>query len=336
MTAVTIGTNISELIHTHRFCDNGAVPHPQFYQRAVYNLNRGGKRLGKCLWRSPGRVSSVVAAGGATRTRWRGAVHTGKFTVGMYVRVVMALSTGAVNPYATFQLVGVDTLEFYYGSTLGTPTDAPIEFGHFIQAINCSPNSDYEFEFADHDDSRLVSAVVYEQKAQSDTDEGYLPTQYAVTQPIYDALRQSLAPLATEMWTHSGGTHVHWSADTDAAARTRTSTTDINLLDNVSTSVSANSLGWTLDNVYRNTASTTTVPYVFKALGKVAAGAGGHVYLKNSAGTVLATLTITATSPTWYSTTVSLPNTEAKYDVHFDGDGTNLCTVYAVSLYEKA
>ena len=75
------------------------------------------------------------------------------------------------------------------------------------------------------------------------------------------------------------------------------------------------------------------MPYVFKAFGAMPAGTG-HVYLKDSTGAVLATININAAAQAWYSTTVNLPNTEAKYDVHYDGDGVNTVSVYAVQLYE--
>jgi hypothetical protein len=38
----------------------------------------------------------------------------------------------------------------------------------------------------------------------------------------------------------------------------------------------------------------------------------------------------------WYSTTANLPATLAKYDLHYEGDGTNTFSFYACSCYSYA
>jgi hypothetical protein len=70
----------------------------------------------------------------------------------------------------------------------------------------------------------------------------------------------------------------------------------------------------------------------FKSYGSNAAAAG-QVLLKDNTGTTLATITVTATDG-WDSTTVSLPATAAKYDIHFKGNGATATNLYAVSLYQ--
>jgi hypothetical protein len=73
---------------------------------------------------------------------------------------------------------------------------------------------------------------------------------------------------------------------------------------------------------------------VFAAYGSNASG-NGSVVLKDSSGTILATITVTATNG-WDSTTVNLPATNAKYDIQYAGGaGATQTNLYAVSLYQS-
>lgn len=340
MTAIGLGTLVGIPVHSHRFCDNGAIPHFQFYQRLATDAGRVAWQRGK-VWRSPGRVSTIVAAGGAgQRNRWFGYIHTPPLCtqLGVYLIAARAQTSGGLtDPYVKLGVSGgVGSVEYHYGNTLAVPADVPSEWGHAYRVLDCAPDTGYELEFSDHDNGRLVSGTVWTIGAPPDTANGYIDPGYAVGENIYDVDQQALAQLTTAQFNRAGATAWSWSADTAAGARTRTSATDINLIDNTSTAVTAATPGATLDLRNRNSSSVTTVACVLRARARVAGGAGGHIYLKNSAGTVLATLTITSTVAGWTSTTVNLPNTEAKYDLHFDGDGTNLITVDAVVLHEHA
>ena len=77
---------------------------------------------------------------------------------------------------------------------------------------------------------------------------------------------------------------------------------------------------------------------MLKAYGKMgAAVVGGRVYLKNLAGTTIASIIDgwSTTTPTWVSTTFNLPATVDKYDLQFASTGGNTFSLFAVSVYEK-
>lgn len=334
-------TSVPSPIHPHHYADNGLVPTVRFYQQIADGANVVALARGKCAWRSPGRVRTILAAGGAgQRNRWRGHIHTPPLCAQLGVYMITARSAtsgGLTDPYTKFSCSGgVLGFEHHYGNTLATPSDVPSEWGHMFRYVDCAADTDYEIAFSDVDNGRLVSACVWTVGDVVDVANGYLERNIAVGQPIFDADSSAAMQLTTAQFNRAGATCWSWSADTDASARTRTSTTDINLIDNSSTAVSGSTPGVELDLRYMNSSSATTVAFRLLANAKVAGGAGGHVYLKDSAGTVLATITVTSTTAGWTSTTVNLPASVAKYDLHFDGDGANLITVYAVSLYQYA
>jgi lysophospholipase L1-like esterase len=112
-----------------------------------------------------------------------------------------------------------------------------------------------------------------------------------------------------------------------------------NLIDNASTSVTANTIGAQLDMQYRTTLgrSLLGVPVRLRVWAvNTNAGEAQSVRLLNSAGSTLIEVSITDTgSPRWYVQDGYIPATDAKYDLHFGG-ATVMPTVYSISLEEYA
>lgn len=342
MPPITIGKLVPPRTHPQRWCNNGMVVPYTLEGRMRTLLNHVLKWHPKCLFRSPGRVFSIPATGGAgTRNRWRGVGRTSPMTTHLAIVMKMTVpghaTAGEFYSSVRVSLAGggspVDVFMHYGNTTSSATGNEPSSWASTIQLLPVSPDTEYEFRWADHDGARLVSGLIFEMTAAANTTLGYLFPGVGVLTPIYDSHRDTPHELAADAWRQQGGTCINFTTDTDAGVRTRSSATDINLVDNSSTAVSVNTPGIKVDNVARCRSSKSTVPYVFKAFGAMPAGTG-HVYLKDSTGAVLATININAAAQAWYSTTVNLPNTEAKYDVHYDGDGVNTVSVYAVQLYE--
>jgi hypothetical protein len=110
-----------------------------------------------------------------------------------------------------------------------------------------------------------------------------------------------------------------------------------NLIDNASTTVTANTIGAQLDMQYRTTLGRAAlgVPVRLRVWAvNTNAGEAQSVRLLNSAGSTLIEVSITDTgSARWYVQDGYIPATDAKYDLHFGG-ATVMPTVYSISLEE--
>ena len=189
------------------------------------------------------------------------------------------------------------------------------------------------------DYARLVSVSVYEEvthgvdtAATSVTDVG----QFASGAEITDAQHQELSTDLHTIWKHNATCYFSLSPNVVANFYTRTTNSYVNVLDDASTSVSADSPGYNLAARFHNAQHTDNVPCVFAAYGSTASGTNGNVQLVNSGG-VLTTISNFTTTPTWRTAAVDLDGSIAldKVDVWFQGDGTNEFTLEAVSLYAR-
>ena len=184
--------------------------------------------------------------------------------------------------------------------------------------------------FYDVDHARLVAGEVYEQALDADTVNGYFSQQIATTSPIFANHRSDMATAMSLLWKR-GGAHIWNHNPSNAVTR---SGADLNLLDSVSTTISASTPGPQLDLRYKNRQSRTTVDVVFQVYASVAGGGfGGSVKLKDSTGTVQLQVNGIGPTPQWLAVTGTLPATQAKYDCTFSTSGGTII-VLAVSLYE--
>ncbi len=111
-----------------------------------------------------------------------------------------------------------------------------------------------------------------------------------------------------------------------------------NIIDNVSTAVSTSTPGPQLDLTYRTTVGRASlgVPVRFWAFASCTiTAAGGVATIKNSAGTVLISVSITGTTAAWYYTDGYLPATDAKYDFHFGDNTLGILTPLGVMLEQR-
>jgi hypothetical protein len=254
----------------------------------------------------------------------------------------MALSnhgTGATDSYMDVRATkaGTGTIiskEIHYGAlpaTTSTPDDMLYEFGYgTVYTEDCEQLTDYEFAISDVDNARTLAVCVWEDTLGGDTDNGYLGTSYAVTQPIYDEHRRALAASLNDSWQWQGAHCLNWSAGPTLFTAP---STPRNIVDNTSTAVSGATPGYTLDLRYKRTVGQARVPVRFCAYAQGSSGTDGEVWLVNSAGGAEIKILSIGTTAGWFTTQSDLPATLAKYDVHVY-DPTGNLTVSGVSLYE--
>jgi hypothetical protein len=338
-------------IQIRRFARNGSIPSSALENLKNESLNQATVHRTKTYFEHIGFLGTgtVGVSADSTNVKWRSAFRTGPFCHAMYCSIVMAPPLpGATNEYAQLDIYSnatettlVSSTKFNYGSNSSTTASwSWNQIREMNQMIALSPNTDYYAKISSANGGsfagRLVSACAFELASLTEHNDGYLPQNLAAHQPILDAYRQAQVSVLKQSWEGYGSKIFTWSVDPGANSRTgygtgpgfdwlnTSSATGTNILDagqfdTKSTGVSVNTPGFYPDMSWKNRKRQTTgVPCVFKAFGKrEPGGSGGHVELKDSTGAVLATLTPFTDTPQWISTTVNIPASAAKYDVHF-------------------
>ena len=109
-----------------------------------------------------------------------------------------------------------------------------------------------------------------------------------------------------------------------------------NIIDNSSTTVTANTPGVTVQLTYHTTLrlAAVGVPVRMRVLANSTTADTGSVKLLDSNGATVLTVLIDQSGERWYQVNGYIPASEAKYDLHYGGNTTGTLTVYAVSCYE--
>lgn len=226
------------------------------------------------------------------------------------------------------------TSTFYFGLERTGTNDGPSQQYLTTTDVTVTASTVYEVLIKAIDYARPLAIVAYEQATPTVTESTnhYNLHHPLAGSPIYDANRQRMALGLSEMWRTMGGITWHWHLQ-DGAARTRSSATHINILDNTTTGTPATSAyGFYLDPQYHNTLSATTVPFELAAYGSIGAGSG-TVRLIDSAGNTYGPVTINGAAG-WYTATINLPASSTFYTAQYAGDGVNTVSVNAISLIE--
>lgn len=339
-----------------RYARNGKRPDVAMINQLNELANQCVLYRTKEVFRATGKMTTeatILSSGGAgDRARWRFAFHTGPYTHTLMVRACMIPqdSSPGSNSYARLDIatsatgspaVASATLE--HGPApwgTGTVSTGWTHYKWVTRYITVSPDTDYYGTFYDVDNGRLVAACVSEYASMTEHFDGYLPQNLAAQSHIVDVYREYLAAIVKNLHRRGGATVLNWSVDDGTAPQTRAGGTSQNLIDNSSTTISAATPGFTLQMDYVNRVSQTSgVPCVMKVYGsKDGTQNDGEVYLKDSAGNTIASVTNVFTSTAqWHSSGVfNLPAATDKYDLQFARAGivTGTLSVYAVSIYQ--
>lgn len=300
-----------------------------------------------------GMTVGVIASPSSTtdrprwRTRYRSSPNVGAVacqgSLALSVQTLGEFETEAA-PYAKIEFdtggAAVATGLLYYGQA-STASSIPDDLGVIFTLVRdaddeiWTPTADTLYNVTVTDARSRIAALTLNEVSltlESPWSEGY-----ADGTPILDLHRQELIAGARLMWKRQAAPLCTWTVDDQAAPRTRTSATACNLIDNSSTAVATSTPGYTIDCRNRSTVGRTTVPCVFEAYAKMGSFATeGAIQLRASDDSVLATLTINSTTAAWYTTTVSLPATLAKYDLYFVSNGAATLSAYAACLRQYA
>ncbi len=343
MTSINISTTAKPPLQPAQWARNGMIPDASWASLLASHANQcAGIRL-KELARFSSPLDGLLVAGG-TRNRWRFAFRTSPYASFIFVSYVLASPNASGDNYAKLRIrdgaaLTVGDADYHFGGSSITQPDTPAYFGFANvvvssggSAVALLPSTDYNGTFSDIG-SRLVSATAYEYPLAFTTANGFLSQGYAALGSIYQGDRGNVAAMARSMWLNSGAPLWSWSGDTDPGI-VNTTTTGKNVIDDTVTAVATSSPGVTLDLTNRSTVSRAAlgVPVVLKCYAARTVS-NGTITLRNSAGTILLTVSVTGTAD-WYSVAGYLPASIAKYDLFFTAGAAGTVTVYSASLYQ--
>ena len=324
-------------IHPHQHVDNGLYPSAQFYATATAALNHLVAFRRKPLFRM------IVPPGTASPTdTWNGYFRTGYGCTRVAICVLAAedTTTTATDPYVSVVLTEVGgaaltAQDFHYGVSAVAGVDDPDSLSPMIRFLDVDAVTEYTLAATFHDGMRVLEIAVYEceQRTVDDANAFFTTFTPSAGSPIFDNRIGQQLQAVSGLLRHNSGLRVDWMRDS-GAARTRTSTTPISLIDDTTTGTpSSSSPGFTFNTTARNTAGATTVPVKCCVYARCTSGAGVVVF-RDTSGADAVTVNVTS-GLQWYTATGALPVGDAvKVDPMYYSDGTISLEVYAVSLFE--
>ncbi len=338
-----ISRAFSRLAYRRGNMRNGLYPNAATWQTVINAQNHSMAYRHREVYRRAWELDGTIGVTGtSTVGRFRFRTGFGVTTLTYVVMIGLDTTTGgpsgglATNPYleidTTISGGATTTSQIYYGLQSVTPVDAPNNIYLTTGDVAVTASTVYEVAIKTVDYARPLAIVAYEQATQTvaESTNHYNLHQPAAASPIYDANRQRMALGLSEMWKTGGGATWHWHL-ASGAARTRTSATYINILDNATTGTPATSdYGFYLDLTSHNTLSATTVPCELAIYGED----GASVRLIDSAGNTYGPATAAGASPAWTAATINLPTASTFYTAQYAGDGAVSGSTYAISLIE--
>lgn len=326
-------------IRGYRYVRNGLYPDAAFQNILADRANFAAAYRNRCVFTHGTPIADLPShPAPSTVTRWRFSFHSSAHAKYLYVHFLVATIDKDPNGSCSVKLTlrqadgtTVGRAEHHYGSITALP-ETPAFFSTATVPLNDNgtiveiPADEPLFgTFEDINGARLVGVAVWEVNAHPG-----LPENHGVTGPIHDEDRADIATVVRGLWTTQAAPLICWTSETDDDAPA-VEDAAVNVIDG-SASFATSSAGYTLDLRNRRRVSSSTVPCVMYVYAS-AENVDGEVAIINSSGDV-ATVEISAGSAAWYSTTVHMPASLAKYDIQVRGSLGNPVTVYAVSLYQ--
>jgi len=331
------------LIHWQANARNGMVPSSHLWRRIVGAQNYlAAYGVHRMVYRKTWPLGVNGSVGTTTIARAR--VRTNRSADRLVVRAVLAADDVGteVNPYVNVLITksggATQTLTFYGGSAgAASSDDAPDSWTLQELSAAADPDAVYEIAIERVDYGRLLAIEIHEATTASiDESLGFNADDHVAGQPIYAEARRKMLAELSAMYRR-GGIHAHWSL-ADGGARTRSSATYINLVDNATTgSPTAATPGWVFNTVGKRTASRSVIPVELAVYGSMTGAGDGSLGLIDSGGGEAILIEVGGGSPlAWYTQAgfIDADQTGVKYDLQYKGDGTGTFTVHAVSLIE--
>ncbi len=343
-----------------RWCRNGDIPDAYLarllerYQNHIMAWRRKvvfdvcGDLLG---------TSSAIGSSDADTTYWRSRFHAGHGASELRFRLLCgrAFIAEPQAPRVEIDVTEVGgattTIVINFGNTQGTPTDAPDELAEINRSVPIAADTTYTVAVRGVDGGRPIGVDCYEYAdPEVDDDRNYfIEIGPSGEFPIYDTLRQKLAVGLSQIFLKNGAQLITWPGTGAGTAVSQTGTTWLNLLDGASTSVSASTPGYDVDNESDGGALLETLlplcrlsagndlPITLAVFGNTSAGSTGEFRLEGSGGTACSITGITTTLG-WHTTETTLQNVDTltKIDPQLrNGTAGQTTNVYAFAIYTR-
>jgi len=344
MSAWFPGTGLPPLIHQRRFARNGKPPQAMFYKRVAEALNHttAWRRKEFCAF---SQSLNALAARVATSDlpSWRTYLRTGHGVLKLEVNLVLGLAYGDAGP-ATAPEVYCQLL---------TPAGAVVQTSAVVECqksassdvgpdtwttarldLPAADDTAYWLQLYLSDYARVISMEAHE-VASSPIDTattGAVDPRYSTGSPIWDGSIGGIAAAQTELLRSNRRHLVSWSCYDGVSAISNNTSTYKNILNGTSTTITAATPGWRIQNQYCNTYGRDDVPVEFAVYASATLN-GGYVKISDGSNE-LETSVITAEG--WYTVAGVIPAAAAtKYDVLQKGHASGgAITTSAVALLE--
>ena len=282
-------------------------------------------------------IFSIAAGSGSNHSPWKFYFRTGPNAHGLrlYAGVCDTDYASVSNPRIEFDLRDtsgstVDDKTVYYNgrNEHSSPEEVLDRTALFTPLLTgLAANTEYYLTMSVRGGARLVYLTAVEESPPSADDSvaGVTdPSKFVLDAPIYDAQIQDLVDAAIGAWKWNGAHLLTWNPDYVSGS---TSSIDLpvatygsytNVLDATSTTVSANTPGFTLASQYHTrTRNNSTGARVVIAVNATRTVGSGNLAVRLNDGTNQITLSGITTGGTgsWYTGTGVLPSQIAKWDI---------------------
>jgi hypothetical protein len=341
-------------IETDRWFRNGKHPDAKAMNLMNAAMNAAMLFRTKTAFEFTGYIGTssghILSSSAGTRDVWRAAFHTSPYTHALLVRALLYPQKNGFeyDSYTTLKIYSdttestlVTETEFHYGPN---PLQSSSLSGwqhlkvvdKFVEGLTA--DTDYYALISNVDYGLCTSIVAADMQSMSENYSGYLPTNFTEETQILDKYRENLVTAIPPMWKRGAAKILNWSVLQQSSPQTITSATPTNLIDGTSTTYGSSIPGYQLNMTGKARLSQSTgVPFRMVVFGKSSTDGKGRVYLKDSAGTTICSITDSwnTGAGAWQTTTGVLPASDQKvYLVYDDNSSTGTLSIYAASLYE--
>ncbi len=330
------------LIHYFAHAKNGNYPDSSFYSKLVEAENFLTAFRHKEVFRKS--VALGVGGGGSANTLgWRFRFRSSYGAKALRVIAVLGAQHADMiedEPFINIELTesggSPDELALHYGNPDSSADDPPESWSVQSGTFTINPASIYTGYITAENAARIIAISIYEEGETVLTEStSYYNTEAPVAGgAILDDRIERVIVGLSNMLRQNGGLTFNWCL-VDGAARTRSSATYINLIDDTTTGTPTTTAhGFSFDTTARNTYSRVTVPIELAVYASIPSGTG-NVRLIRTDGTVAVTVPVNSSTPQWFVVSGSIAvGVGLHYALQYAGSGTQTISVYAVSGYE--
>lgn len=346
MTNWNVKREYPALINWRSYCRNGQIPSGMFVRRCAEALNHVATYRNKVVLQTASDTVNPISIASGTGDEVPFRFHAGHNADKLVLFASFYPADAAdEDPYIYMKVteVGTGTVnsdELHATSIVAVGTNQIRDQYGWIEYTLPTVDAAYEVIISSGSDTFQATglcAYLTGSNPASDTDSGITAIDFGTGSQIQDSDLSDLLQQATNLWKHNAAQLISWVAPTRAWNSARTYATYENYLsDDSTTSVSANTIGFTTDTTYCNSASSTTVDCVFGVYAFRNSGGGStannKAKLVNSSGDVVEITGIDGTEQ-WHTANVSLTAGTDKLDLHMECNGTDTITILGVCLY---